>query len=39
VVRERIPALEDYRYLLAENQLAIVDPDSAQVVAILETSK
>jgi outer membrane protein OmpA-like peptidoglycan-associated protein len=36
VLREQIPALEAYRYFVAENQVAIVDPSSAEVVAILE---
>jgi hypothetical protein len=36
VVRERIPALEAYRYFVAENQVAIVDPQSAQVIAVVE---
>jgi outer membrane protein OmpA-like peptidoglycan-associated protein len=39
LVRERIPVLETYRYFLTENQLAIVDPDSAQVVAVVETNR
>ena len=36
VVRERIRALEAYRYFVAENQVAIVDPQSAQVIAVVE---
>ncbi len=36
VIRERIPALDAYRYFVAENQIAVVDPAGAQVVAVLE---
>ena len=39
VIRERIPALDAYRYFVAENQIAIVDPTSAQVVAVMEGTR
>jgi outer membrane protein OmpA-like peptidoglycan-associated protein len=39
VIRERIPALDAFRYFVAENQIAVVDPASAQVVAVMEGNK
>ena len=39
MIRERIPALDAYRYFVAENQIAIVDPTSAQVVAVMEGTR
>jgi len=39
VIRERIPALDAYRYFVAENQIAVVDPAGAQVVAVLEGNR
>ena len=39
VIRERIPALDAFRYFVAENQIAVVDPASAQVVAVMEDNR
>jgi hypothetical protein len=39
LLRQRIPTLEAYRYLVADNQIAIVDPVSAEVVAIVEGNR
>jgi hypothetical protein len=39
VIRERIPALDAFRYFVAENQIAVVDPASAQVVAVMEGNR
>ncbi|HET6925905.1 MAG TPA: OmpA family protein [Hyphomicrobiaceae bacterium] len=39
VIRDRIPALDAFRYFVAENQIAVVDPASAQVVAVMEGNK
>jgi len=36
VIRDRIPALDAFRYFVAENQIAIVDPTSATVVTIVD---
>jgi outer membrane protein OmpA-like peptidoglycan-associated protein len=39
LLRQRIPTLEAYRYFVADNQIAIVDPVSAEVVAIVEGNR
>ena len=38
-IRERIPVLEAYRFFVAENQVVIVDPSSAQIIAVLEGNR
>ena len=38
-VRMRIPALEPFRYFVAENQIAIVDPNTARVVAVIDSTR
>jgi outer membrane protein OmpA-like peptidoglycan-associated protein len=39
VIRERIPVLAAFRYFVADNQLAVVDPASARVVAVMEVTR
>jgi outer membrane protein OmpA-like peptidoglycan-associated protein len=39
VIRERLPALDGFRYFVAENQIAVVDPASAQVIAVMEGNR
>jgi hypothetical protein len=34
-VRERIPALEDYKYMVYENEVGIVDPHQQIVIDII----
>jgi outer membrane protein OmpA-like peptidoglycan-associated protein len=39
VIRDRLPALEAYRYFVAESQIAVVDPTSAQVAAVIDANR
>jgi outer membrane protein OmpA-like peptidoglycan-associated protein len=39
IIRDRLPALEAYRYFVAENQIAVVDPASAHVVVVIDANR
>jgi len=39
IIRDRLPALATYRYFVSENEIAVVDPTRAEVVAVIEANR